>query len=62
MSSCNGGWFCDGSRAATAADNRAYEAAIRALGGRNSREGRAYIDEQHRLFKQSQRNHRRQQH
>jgi hypothetical protein len=59
---CNGGPFCDGSRPATSKDNRAYDAAVRARGGPRSPGGRAYIDEQARLFRQSQRNHRRQYH
>lgn len=40
-------------RTATAADDRAYRAAINARGGPRSPGGRAYIDEQARLFRQT---------
>lgn len=46
---------CNCIRPATAADDRAYEAKIASLGGRGSRAAKAWIDEQHRLFRETQR-------
>ena len=62
MSGCKK-WFCDGgARAATAKENREYFATIERLGGSRSRAGKTLIDEEHRKFKESQREHRRRNH
>lgn len=45
---------CNCVRAATATDNRAYEAQIRSLGGYGSPAAKAWIDEQHAAFKATQ--------
>lgn len=47
-----------GSREYRAAD-RAYKATLKALGGTKTKAGRAFVDEQARLWRETKRNHRR---
>lgn len=56
-------WFCaGGARPATGKENREYEATVRSLGGPRSPAGKAFIDREHRKFKESQREHYRRYH
>ena len=59
---CTGGWFCDGARASTAAERRAYDDTVKALGGERSPAGRAFIEREHRRFLASEQEHRRRYH
>lgn len=62
MSDCNGGMFCDGTRAMTAKERREYNATVDALGGERSAAGKKWINAQHEKFKAGQRAHRRDHH
>lgn len=48
----------NGPRTATAAENRAYDAHVRSLGGSKSPAAKAWIEAEHQKYKASVRNHR----
>lgn len=56
------GMFCDGTRPSTAAERRAYNATVEALGGERSEAGKAFIEAEHQKFLAGKREHRRQYH
>lgn len=56
------GMFCDGTRPSTAAERRAYNETVKALGGERSEAGKAFIEAEHAKFKAAKAAHRREHH